>query len=1226
MNIKNIRAIAICFFMAIATFVYAADRPVIKPYTISGRALQKMSDNGLWALGWGAESEQLSPVLIDIAKNKSILLQTDSEIQTKGMCLAYDVTDDGNIVVGTYEAKPAYLNRTTGNWTKLPCTMVSGALHAVTPDGKFAVGTMANDDVSDVKYTNEKPAMWDLTTNKLVTPSDLPTIDPDGEKVSDYYVRLIGISPDGRYIMGQVLAYHYFTFIYDRESTEAIKWNYIGYNTTDGKTFTKRNDLIEISPVGMSPNGKWAVLDARVETQGDEFICSARYNLETKNLEIYSAKLDDMGMKGGCIDNDGNVYSATPDGSPIREFYVRSEGYWFSLRSILKQRYGMDFDLATGYTNTGTPLAVSSDGLTFISFADPQFGENYTMRMSERLVDICTELNLLNNYSISPKAGSIFTKLNQINVTFDREVEVIGQQTAATFGEWTSTSTNGIVLDPTDAKTVIVTFRSRTLEDGKTYTFTIPAGTICIKGDKTRKNEEITATYTGRANAPVKVVSIYPADGSVLAKIDNSSSPITIVMDNQVKTTSTASAALYTSDGKKVTSLTVAHQDNVVQLYPSTTQYLFAGEKYKVILEAGSVCDISGSGDNEQIVINYTGSYEREISTDNAILFESDFSNISASLATWMLYENDHRTPAEFPQSLEFDADNTPWNFSIRDDDDTNYCAASHSMYNPAGKSDDWMVMPQIYVPDKSTTLYFDAQSYKAAKTDVLKVVVWECDDVINTISQETFAKMSKEGKTIFEERLSPGKDENTLADDWTCYELDLAEFTGKNIYIAFVNQNNDQSMIFLDNVKVTRDMPYLLTLANKQAVVNETSVKISGKLTVSTESGFNGGFTLTLCDESGKEIDTFKYTTDKILPAGDVQSFAFENPLPLTIGEDNKFIIKVSYVEGGSTVKMTDEVKSSVMSLTFNPTKRVVLEEMTGTTCGNCPQGIIVIDKMKEMYGPQFIPISIHTYDGDAWGSGLKDYSSSLGLMAAPTAIVNRSTEPLMPMIQDPETFEYTMSYYGYLWMDKVAEELNDMTYIDVSATVDADESTGSFTLPMTVRSALNATNLNLNVFLVFMEDNLIGLQHNYFPTYDDPIFGEWGKGGRYAQSTVSGIVHNDVVRKVYGASYSGTSGLLPQSMDASVEYITDIKGELPGTYEKLENTKFAVILIDANTDKIVNACVAYVNPAAGIEEVQNKADNIKNNQTIVNLAGQKVGKNYKGIIIRGGKKYLLK
>ncbi|MCF0209178.1 MAG: Ig-like domain-containing protein, partial [Bacteroidaceae bacterium] len=574
---------------------------------------------------------------------------------------------------------------------------------------------------------------------------------------------------------------------------------------------------------------------------------------------------------------------ATPAGNPIRDFYVRSDGYWFSLSAILKQRYGMTFENATNFTNTGTPMGVSSDGMTFIGFSDPQFGENYTIRMNEKLVDICTGLNLLGNYYISPVSGSVFTKLNQIKITFDREVDIIGEQTAATFGEWSSTSTNGIALDPSDGKTIIVTFRSRTLEAGKSYTFTLPAGTICIKGDKTRTNEDITATYNGRANEPVKALSFYPADGSILAKIDNSSSPIQIIMDNIVKKSDAASAALYSADGKKLAPLTVATQDNIVQLYPASTQYLFAGEEYKVILEAGSVTDISGSGANEKLEINYTGSYEREISTDNATIFSCDFNNISNSIATWMLYENDHRVPATFPLSLEFDADNTPWNFSIRDDDDTDYCATSHSMYNPSGKSDDWMVTPQLYIPDNASTLSFDAQSMSAAKKDVLKVVVWECNDKYNAITDEVFAKMKAEGKTIFEEVLSPGSDENTLANDWKNYTISLSDYAGKNIYIAFVNQNEDQSLVFVDNVNVTREMPYLLSLSNKQAVVNEEAITIGGTFVVNSLLGFDGGYKLTLCDADGKPIDTVDYSVDGIIPSADVRSFQFKNQLPLT-------------------------------------------------------------------------------------------------------------------------------------------------------------------------------------------------------------------------------------------------------------------------------------------------------------------------------------------------------
>ena len=124
-------------------------------------------------------------------------------------------------------------------------------------------------------------------------------------------------------------------------------------------------------------------------------------------------------------------------------------------------------------------------------------------------------------------------------------------------------------------------------------------------------------------------------------------------------------------------------------------------------------------------------------------MFNDAFDNISQSLFLWMRYEGDHNKPMSQMQALEFDADNQPWNFSIRESDEgANYCMASHSMYAPSGRSDDWAVTPQIVIPDERCYLEFDAQSYHFAKSDSLTVIVYESEENYGALNAETIDKI----------------------------------------------------------------------------------------------------------------------------------------------------------------------------------------------------------------------------------------------------------------------------------------------------------------------------------------------------------------------------------------------------------------------------------------------------------------------------------------------------
>lgn len=1218
---RQIISIVLCLLALTAT----AQKPTIRSFSSKGYIIGKMSDNGKWVTQYQEIDVSSSSQLINLETYEIIDIQSSADISQHGVATLIDVTDDGNILVGSYENRPAYYNRQSGTWTQLSTQY--GCVRAVTPDGHYAVGATNNGGDSGYEigwYTASYPKMWDLTTNEEVYISELalPASDPKGN--TGGMMSFVDITADGRYILGNLFVdYPDYAFIFDRNANNGNgDFKFIGYRTNaDGMSFTPTlNNLYFNEPHSFSPNGKWVVCNGYFVDTTEEFTAAVRYNMETGETIAYNTNNDDKNMYANVIDNNGNVYGGTPSGTPIREFYIRNGNYWYSLRSVLSQKYGMNFEEASGLDNTGTPCSISADGLTITSMVDPQYGQNMVIKLCDNLADVCNGLNLLGVYSFSPAEGAQFSTLSSIRITFDRDVEVVGAQTAATFGSWNSLSGNGLYVDPVDSKTVVAAFRTRTLEDGKEYTFKIPAGTICIAGDRSRTNDDIISTFHGRNNAPVKVVSTYPEDGSTVSKIDNTGSPILLTMDCNVVVTDDASATLYTADGKRVCALTVAYLGNSVALYPATTQYLYAGSQYTVVLSAGSVTDVMGGGGNEEFRLTLYGNYEREQGVNGGELFSDDFNNISNSLATWLLFEGDGQTPNEEMTQFEFDTENTPWNFSIHEDiSSTDYCAASHSCYTPSGQSLDWMFTPQIFIPDNLCRLSFQAQSYRSTKQDYLQVYVWAYDENLAFIGEDEYFGMKENGKRVVNARLTPGKSEDELADDWQTFDIDLSEFAGKNIYICFGNENTDQSMIFVDNVLVYRQMTFELSLSTPEAVVGASSAAIEGKIKITDKENTYSSLSLTLKDSDGNIVSTT--SADGLnLKLGDSRDFRFDKELPLTTGDINHYTIDVT-LNGVST-----SVGCSIKNLVFMPTKHVVLEENTGVTCGNCPQGILAIEQMERIYGKQFIPISIHTYSGDSWGNGLTGYSSFLGLSAAPTAIIQRSTGIVLPMTTDDD-FNFTFTYRGSLWMDKVAEEMDKATELDITAHVEYDADNNIFTVPVKVRSAMNVSNQNINIFMVLMEDGLQSFQENYFASSTDPLLGPWGLGGKWGQGQAYGVTHNDVVRYCYGTTYAGTGGLLPQTMSAGREYEPSevLGGTVPGTVENVMNAKIAVLLIDTNTDRIINACVAHFDSSKD-EDAITQVRGDENATTTYSLQGQIVRSNYKGIVIRNGKKVVLR
>lgn len=1200
---KCIRLLCLCAVSLLSLNAYSqtSDAPAFHVYIWDDYStISKISDNGEWAVAQPAYSDDRESAiakLVNLSTDEATELQTESDLTANGACGVSDVTDDGEIVVGSYKSAPAYWTKSTGEWTTLPvpsdCS--GGSINAVTPDGKYAVGSAAY----AVSIYNEKAVLWDLTTGSIVDLDYVPTLDMTHEDQNQ--TRFVEISPDGRYIlMSMSFSYVYpiamCTYVIDTESQTV---DAVGFTASDTEDWTPDvENLLYVSDLVMSPSGKWLAGVVCLDDDGADSEIPMRYDVENQQIEVF----DDSGSSGmlvTAVDNDGNLYGATPTSNPIREWSIYNGGYWYDFGDIMEQVFGVDVYEKTGLDNTGTPMSISSDGLKIASMTNPSYGYCYVADLPQNLSELCPTIDLLANYTVTPVSGASFAQLKTIEVLFERSISILDSDATVSLcyanGDVIRNAAS-VAVDVSNSKNLIITFRTITLSADEKYVIDIPAGLVCISGDEDKTNSAIHIEYTGRDNVPVATTSIYPADGSSMSKLDYSSNYLLLYFDTHVMLSDNASATLTrVEDEQQICELTLAvsnvseDSDTLLLAYPTSTNYLYNGYTYRVDIAEGSVTDLSGQGGNEAITLTYYGTYVRTISTDDENLFTDDFSSPSSSLTNFMLYEGDHNEPASVPAAWEFDADNTPWSFSLRDDDGSDYCAGSHSMYSPAGQSDDWMVIPQIYIPDQYCHLSFKAQSYLMDKEDYLKVIVWENDEVINELTSTIVDQIREEGKVVFNEKLDPGLSEDELADDWTDYVVDLADYSEKNIYIAFLNDNEDQSAVFVDSVVVKHNLKYLLSLTNEESVVNQESINIAGIVTGNSDNDTFTTIILTLLDGEGNQVDQIS-ASGLALSKGVSFSFTFDD-MPLTVGEENDFTIKLQLDD------YNDIVTSSIKDLAFKPTKRVILEEFTGTTCVNCPLGIVAIENLESIYGDQFIPISIHTYTGDVLASGQSGYSSFLGLTGAPTGMINRNGVISSPVGTDEETFYYTFTNGSNLWADYVAEEMEVPADIDINiGDITVDEDAGTFTVPLTVNSALNATDLNLNLFMVLLEDGIVSYQYNGYGSIDDPLLGEWGLGGAYSASVNYNITHNDVARGSYGLTYNGTGGYLPQTMTAGEENDVVLQGAISDYLSDINKAKAVVMIIDANTDKCVNSAVGlFPGYAEGIDIADNSTSTIR-------------------------------
>lgn len=1209
-----------CVFSSLALSAQN-DKAQLTTYTMSdGSTFRAMSDNGKWAIAYGPNSndQDAFPKLINLVTKETINLADGDGVIVSN---AGDVTDDGQMVVGAYQGYPATWNTATKEWTKvaLPEGCENGRINAVTPDGKYAVGTCGIN--SNMLY--EVPTMWDLTTGKIIATPNIPQKDQSGEY--QLMTRFTGISADARYIVG-CISFSYpqdvVYFFYDRQEE---KFDPVVFDFDDTKKYPyikKNENVYGLDAICVSPNGKW--ISGVLYTMNDER-SPFRYNTETKEMEYY---LDAEDLDKGCvsIDNEGTVYAATPAVSPSRSLYVRHNGYWYGIDEILSQVYGINYYTHTGYDASGLAISVSDDCKSMVSIAYINT-ENYHLVLPETFGAVCEKVDLLKKFTISPMDGATMAKISSVTLTFSRPVEVLGKNEDIALKDANGNIVKNAIqfeVNANNSKIVNIGFRTFTLEEGKEYTLVIPAGAICLKGDSERSNGEINVKYKGYGSKDLTMTAVSPENGSMMGQFDMTTSPVVFSFDTEVAVPSGAKAYLYkVGEDEPQCELSIlagktSETYKQVMVYPVSTQLLYKGTNYRVVLPAGAVTDLSGACKNKECSVEYEGVYERTIQGDEDNIIYEDF---SGGVNNMLLYDGDQKKPTSDMQEWGFEK-NMPW-IHAADDDFTNTCAVSHSMYMPSGKSNDWMVCPQITVPDKNTVLKFKGQSYLYSRSnkemkDMLKVIVYASDEKINELDADVVAKMREDGEVVFNEQLTPGENENTLKDDWTDYSVDLGKYAGKQIYIAFVNENTNQSAIFVTDIAVKRMMDVTIALSGVEtSQVGGKSQKVKGTATIANETNTYNKIAVKLIDTEGNVVE--EVSKDGVeMKKGDTFDFEFTKEIALATGKKNTFSVQAVLNDGETSYQM----EVTITNLLFQTEKRVVLEEMTGQGCQNCPLGHLALEKLESVYGDKLIPLCYHTYTGDNLESGMTSYVQTfLGLNAAPSATIHRYSGAYSPMtsITNQGEVDYVFSASNQvLWLERVGNIMSKDAEADFDITASYDETTDKLTIPVSLRPAVELDNVTVGLFCVITEDNLSGYQQNNLYTTNDDDLGEWQAGGMYGKSVAFPYIFNDVARALYPANnYLGQTGLLPASMKSGETYSATIsfgvKENAPYVSD-IKNCKATVMAINTTTGEIINVARAKIDDSTGIKGVEMDDINADAPTHIYNIGGRAADK---GLVI---------
>lgn len=491
----------------------------------------------------------------------------------------------------------------------------------------------------------------------------------------------------------------------------------------------------------------------------------------------------------------------------------------------------------------------------------------------------------------------------------------------------------------------------------------------------------------------------------------------------------------------------------------------------------------------------------------------------------FILIDNDGNTPSVDVSRYGFKV-GTPW-VSHYVEAENNYVAASTSWYATSGTSDDWMILPQFTVESADATVTWRAMADNAMFSDGYAVYVSEGGGAVSDFDK------SKPLFTVAAEQA-----------EWTFHSVSLADYVGKTVRVAFVNNSKDCSLLFIDDIMIGTPATVRMEHTMRPLVKPSDEIIIQGNVSTDMSEPVKG-FTI------GYEYDGTTRTqsfADTELEPGEVFPVSVATGDKIPVGETRTYNI---WIEASGERYET----SATMTSRYN---KVVAEELTGNWCGWCIRGIVTFEEMKEKYPDSFIGIAVHGDDfleNDEYTSYIQSVSASTGY---PNSITNRDRTTT----NDPE-------YIPVFYESKANADIVGYVGLELGG-----GEGGEYTATASVMLNENSQDSRYRMGYVVVENDVYEegnpdyVQRNYYSGGTEGPMDGYENMPEY----ITDFHFQDVGRGTIGAP-EGIEGSLPASMDAGKTYMHETAFTLPETVLNPDNVYIVALLLDSRNGNIVNA-----------------------------------------------------
>lgn len=489
------------------------------------------------------------------------------------------------------------------------------------------------------------------------------------------------------------------------------------------------------------------------------------------------------------------------------------------------------------------------------------------------------------------------------------------------------------------------------------------------------------------------------------------------------------------------------------------------------------------------------------------------------------LYDMDRNDVSVDMEMIGFETGKAWIPYTIEDNNNTVAC--STSWYKSAGTSNDWMVTTPVRISGKSAVLKWKAMAFDKNFRDGYNVYISDSGNRTEDFDVSKPAFSVKEEESV-----------------WTEHNVSLAEYEGKTVWVAFVNNSTDCSRLYIDDLFIGEPAVVDIT-ANIPEVVNKPGeISVEGEVFTALDKPVKG---LSIGFSYGEKVYTEDFP-DMTLEPGKRIPFKLKEGINI---DDNETINYQIWVEHDGLQKKQEKTVSAY-------TRAIVVEETTGTWCGWCIRGIVILDKMKKEYPDSFIGIAVHSGDvmtDEYYDKALLEYMSNDGW---PYCIINRNEK----YKGDPNIITW-----GY---ETLAAEPSEVG-IGIETNMSEDK---TIKVSTSLYFVEDRDNLNYRLAYVITENNVHDptndeySQQNYYAGKEEKM---GGYENMPAVIPAADMYYQDVARAIIGG-FEGVEGSVPASVKAHVPAEYEYTLAMPENVMNPEETELVVLLLDNASGRIVN------------------------------------------------------